>query len=284
MGCPASATTSTASWCVDAENLKTLSIQTIFFPHQTELKTRRESLLGQLATALEIKGDPLKYFSAKSDEEKAAADLVPSRNVQTTLKSWDATVYMYEGGGGYHHYPYSIEKHLVPVLKLMALINPQFAKLASFLSLDIFTDRPGAVTADPGEKLDKIRKLPGFPLVIGEYQEIAWSARNDHLFPTRYARLHEHQGAHQRAEPHRRRRGGHLRRPGRQGPAPRPQDLCHSHQLRAGQLNHTGVTSSSGDQQLTLSATFFFCSFFFCLQQKHTLSTHTHIFLLLLIK
>ena len=161
---------STASWCVDAErNLKTLLIQTIFFLIQTELKTRRESLLGQLATALEIKGDPLKYFSAKSDEEKAAADLVPSRNVQTTLKSWDATVYMYEGG----HYPYSIEKHLVPVLKLMALINPQFAKLASFLSLDIFTDRPGAVTADPGEKLDKIRKLPGFPLVIGELNMLA---------------------------------------------------------------------------------------------------------------
>lgn len=48
----------------------------------------------------------------------------------------------------------------------MALINPQFQKLASFLSLDIFTDRHGAVNLESGEQ---IRKLPGFPLIIGKY-------------------------------------------------------------------------------------------------------------------
>lgn len=68
---------------------------------------------------------------------------------------------MFEG-----FYPYTIQFHLVPVLKLMALINPQFQKLASFLSLDIFTDRHGVVNPESGEQ---IRKLPGFPLIIGKY-------------------------------------------------------------------------------------------------------------------
>ena len=99
-------------------------------------KTRKEHLkfknTEDLNKARNVNGiTDIEYFSASNPKELASKDVGLARKIESKESEVKATVWSSE------EFPCSVQEQLMPVLRLMSLINSHFEKLSNFISIDL---------------------------------------------------------------------------------------------------------------------------------------------------